>query len=218
MKITIDGPAASGKSTLAKLISKRLKVPYLETGSVYRAVAFILSKEDITVSGETAIEVLERRPFEIIMDIGDMKIIYNDEDIKDKLGDEETGRNASIIASYPTFKEEINRFFREIVKGQAVVEGRDAGLYIFPEAEIKFFITASPEERAERRWKQLMEEGKEINYEEILESIKERDERDSKRERYPFRPAEDAIVIDTTGRRVEEVFTLMLKEILSRCK
>ncbi len=218
MKITIDGPAGSGKSTLAKLISKKLKIPYLETGSVYRAVAFVLHNKGYDVSEESSIEILKNRPFDVIMDIGDMKIIYDDEDIKERIGDEETGKIASIIASYPPFKEAINDYFRELVRGQAIIEGRDAGLYIFPDAEIKFFITASIEERASRRWKQLLEEGREIDYEDILRSIVERDERDSRREKYPFKPAEDAIVIDTTGRRIEEVFTLMLKEIISRCK
>ena len=218
MKITIDGPAGSGKSTVSRFISKRLNIPYLETGSVYRAFAFILKDRRREIKGEEAVKVLEEKPLEVVMEIGDMKIMYEGRDIKKDLVCEEIGKTASIIASYPPFKESINKFFRDIVKGQAVIEGRDAGLYIFPEADIKFFLTATPEERARRRYKQLLNEGKEADYEEILKSIKDRDERDAKRERYPFRPADDALIVDTTGKRVEEVITLLIKEIISRSK
>ncbi len=216
MKITIDGPAGSGKSTIARLISLRLKIPYLETGTVYRAFAYILSREKENPDEKKALNLVKKRPLEVKMDVGSMEIHYKGEDITGELGGENVGKVASIIASFPSFKEEINKYFREIVKGQAVIEGRDAGLYIFPDADIKFFITASPEERAKRRWKQLRDKGEEVSYEEILKSIRERDERDTKRPKYPFKPAEDALIIDTTNMTVEEVTTYILKEIY-RC-
>ncbi len=216
MKITIDGPAGSGKSTIARLISLRLKIPYLETGTVYRAFAYILLREKENANEGRAVNLVRERPLGVKMDVGSMEIHYKGRDITGELGGEDVGRVASIIASFPSFKEEINKYFREIVKGQAVIEGRDAGLYIFPDADIKFFITASPEERAKRRWKQLRERGEEVSYEEILKSIKERDDRDTKRPKYPFKPAKDALIIDTTNMTVEEVTTHILKEIY-RC-
>jgi len=213
MKITIDGPAGSGKSTIARLVSMRLKVPYLETGTVYRAFAFILSRREKSLDEATAVNLVKERPLEVRTGVGSMEVYYDGENITNKLSGEDVGRIASVVASFPSFKEEINRYFREIVKGQAVIEGRDAGLYIFPEADIKFFITASAEERARRRWEQLKERGVNITYEEVLSSIKERDERDAKRPKYPFKPAKDAIIIDTTDLNVEEVLTRVLKEI-----
>ena len=208
MKIAIDGPAGSGKSTVAKEISKRLNIPYLNTGLVYRAFAYICMVEGLKEND--VIKVFEK-PIEVRLDIAKTVVIYKGEDISHKVGSEDVGKRASQIASLPGFREKINQFFRSLVgQGQVVAEGRDAGSHIFPEAELKVFLTASPEERAKRRYIQLKEEGIEVGFEEILKAIIERDERDKNRPLYPFKPAEDATIIDTTGLSPEEVVEKIL--------
>ena len=207
MKITVDGPAGSGKSYIAKGISRKLRIPYLETGLAYRAVGYALIKrgEDLrSINWEKIKPILDE--LRIVPRIGETKVFLGGEEVsEDLLRSEEVGKAASVVGTVPRFREFINELFRKLVgKGQAVVEGRDAGTHIFPDADIKLFVTASPEERALRRWKQLREKGMDVNLEEILESILERDRRDMERENYPFRPAEDAVVIDTTGMGPEE--------------
>ena len=207
MKITVDGPAGSGKSYIAKGISLELGIPYLETGLAYRAVGYMLLKQEEgleEVSWERIQPLLSR--IEILPDIGRTRIFIDGVEVKEELlRSEEVGKAASVVGTVPQFREYINELFRRLVGDrQAVVEGRDAGTHIFPEADIKLFITASPEERARRRWKQLMDQGIEADMKEILEKILERDKRDREREKYPFRPAEDAIVIDTTNIGPEE--------------
>ncbi len=207
MKITVDGPAGSGKSYIAKGISVELGIPYLETGLAYRAVGYLLlrkGKDMSRISWEEIRPMLDE--LSIVPRVGETKIFIKGEEVADDLlRSEEVGRAASVVGTVPQFREFINELFRKLVgEGQAVVEGRDAGTHIFPDADIKLFITASPEERARRRWRQLREKGMEVDLEEILEKILERDRRDMERESYPFRPAEDAIVIDTTDMGPEE--------------
>ncbi len=147
-------------------------------------------------------------------EVGKTSVYYEKEEISELLSSEEVGRTASIIASYPSLRERINEFFRDLMKGkQFVAEGRDAGSFIFPDADIKFFITASVEERAMRRYQQLKAQGIETTYEEILKALIERDERDKNRPVYPFLPPKDAIVIDTTSLSVEEVVERVLSKI-----
>lgn len=214
MKIAIDGPAGSGKSTVAKNISIRLGIPYLNTGLVYRAFAYVCLLKGI--DPERALEVFDE-PIKIELMPGETRVYYKGEDISKNLTSEEVGSMASKIASFPAFRERINEFFRSLVGNrQVVAEGRDTGTHIFPEADLKVFLNASAEERARRRYAQLKEEGINVSFEEILKAVIERDERDKNRPLYPFRPAEDAIVIDTTGITVEEVVESILKLVKER--
>ncbi|WP_461831306.1 (d)CMP kinase [Aquifex sp.] len=212
MKIAIDGPSASGKSTVAKYISEKLSIPYLETGLVYRALAFISLNENISPEN---FEEIFNKDFEIISEVGRTVIkLYGKELDENMLKTEEVGKRASELGAIPEFRERINKLFREIIdEKQMVVEGRDAGTHIIPEADVKIFITASPEERAKRRYEQLKKIGINTSYGEILRKILERDKRDMERPIYPFRPAEDAIIIDTTGMSIEEVFNKVMKII-----
>ncbi|MFN3871177.1 MAG: (d)CMP kinase [Aquificaceae bacterium] len=214
MKIAIDGPAGSGKSTVAKEISKRLGLPYLNTGLVYRGFAYVSILENLSEEG--IFQVFEM-PLKVEIDVSSTEIFYKNEDISQRLISEDVGERASQIAKIPAFRERINQFFRSLVGDkQVVAEGRDTGTHIFPEAQIKFFITASAEERAKRRYNQLKAEGIEANYEDILKAIVERDERDKNRPQYPFRPAEDAITIDTTGLTIEEVVERVLSIVKAK--
>ncbi len=219
MKVAIDGPAASGKSTIAKRISLELKIPYLETGLAYRAVGYMLllrHPEGLeSVSWEDIEPLLSS--LEIIPKVGETVVKVNGREVNKELGSEEVGKMASLVGTVGRFREYINRRFRELIgNGQVVVEGRDAGTNIIPDAQVKIFITASPEERAKRRYNQLLKAGKEASYEKILRDIVERDRRDTQRKEYPFKPAPDAVVIDTTGKTVEEAVSLVLGIIRER--
>ncbi|MDQ7038937.1 MAG: (d)CMP kinase [Aquificota bacterium] len=207
MKIAIDGPAASGKSAVAREVSRRLGIPYLESGLAYRAFGYLILKRKGEV---TKVSWEDLKPLfglvELVPRVGSTEVRVEGKKVEEYVATEEVGGVASLIGAVPEFREEINRYFRKVIgDSQIVVEGRDAGTHIIPEAELKIFLTASPEERARRRVNQLREKGVEADYGEILRRILERDRRDMEREKYPFRPAEDAIVIDTTGRSVEEV-------------
>ncbi|NPB06824.1 MAG: (d)CMP kinase [Aquificae bacterium] len=208
--VTIDGPSASGKSTVARLVSERLGLPLLETGLVYRAFAYASLKTGITDPEE-----LFKLPLKVELKVGRTVVLLNGRELpEEELKSELVGKRASELAALPEFRERINALFRSLLRGRpAVVEGRDAGTHVVPEAPFKFFVTASTEERAKRRYLQLKEMGKEVSYEEVLKAIKERDERDAKRPKYPFRPAPDAVVLDTTDRTPEEVADFIVSRV-----
>ena len=211
MKIAIDGPSASGKSTIAKLLSKSLNLPYLETGLVYRMFGYIAYKENL--SSEKAFELFEE-DFKVVFDVGKTEVYWRGKRLAQELRSEEVGRHASLLGEIPAFRERMIKLFRELVgDAQVVAEGRDVGTHIFPKAPLKFFITASPEERARRRYSELKDKGLNLSYEDVLKAIQERDLRDANRPLYPFRPAEDARIIDTTNMTVEQVLELILNII-----
>ncbi len=207
MKIAIDGPAASGKSTVAREVSLRLKIPYLESGLAYRTFAYLVLQRRGSVNSVSWEDLRDLFGLvDILPRVGVTEVRVRGERIDHILGTEEVGRVASLIGTVPEFRENINRFFRRVIgKGQIVVDGRDAGTHIIPEADLKVFLTASPEERARRRMTQLEAKGVPADYQAVLKDILERDRRDRERKAYPFRPAEDAVIIDTTGRTVEDV-------------
>ncbi|WP_340695380.1 (d)CMP kinase [Hydrogenobacter thermophilus] len=214
MRIAIDGPAGSGKSTVAKAISKLLSIPYLDTGSVYRAFAYIAREKKKDIKNlEEVLSLFDNAPV-VKLDIAKTDIYYEGAKLDVELKGEEIGRYASLIGSVPQFRERMIKFFRDLSDDmQIVAEGRDTGTHIFPNAPVKLFITASLEERARRRFLELLSSGVDADYKKILEALAERDRRDMERPLYPFKPAEDAIIIDTTGMSVEQVIQEVLKII-----
>jgi len=211
MKIAIDGPSASGKSTIARLLSQRLGIPYLETGLLYRFFGYIAYKRGTT---ELPPDELFKEDFKVVFDVGKTEVYWKGKRLSEELKGEEVGRYASLLGEVPAFRERMIKFFRELVgSSQVVGEGRDVGTHIFPQADYKLFITASPEERARRRYLELKEKGMDVSYEDILKAIQERDYRDTNRPLYPFKPAEDAHIIDTTNKTVEEVLEYILSII-----
>ncbi len=219
MKIAIDGPAASGKSTVARELSLRLKVPYLETGLAYRAVGYLLLAEEgrVPVHLEWDRLKLLLPRIQIEPSIGKTFIYIGSMEVSSFLETEEVGKVASLVGTMREFREHINRIFRRLISGkQCVVEGRDAGTNIVPEADLKVFITASPEERARRRYTQLRKSGKRVSYEKVLKDILERDRRDSMRKDYPLKIPKDAVVIDTTNKTLEEIIEELMTLIRER--
>ena len=211
MKIAIDGPSASGKSTIARLLSQKLGIPYLETGLLYRFFGYIAFIKGTT---ELPPDELFKEDFKVVIDVGKTEVYWKGKKLSEELRGEDVGRYASLLGEVPAFRERMIEFFRELVgSSQVVGEGRDVGTHIFPQADYKFFITASPQERARRRYLELKEKGMDVSYEDILKAIQERDHRDANRPLYPFKPAKDALIIDTTNKTVEEVLEYILSII-----
>ena len=195
--VAIDGPAGAGKSTIAKIIGEKFNLMYINTGSMYRAVT--LKALENNISAEEVDKLL------VMIDGMDMhfendELILNGENINSLITMPNISKNVSAYASIREVRERLVNLMRKMaLKYSVKMDGRDIGTVVLKDANFKFFLTASPEERADRRYKELMEKGVEVNYDEILQDIIKRDYLDSNREVDPLRKAEDAIEIDTTG-------------------
>jgi cytidylate kinase len=214
--IAIDGPAGSGKSTVAKELSKKLGFTYIDTGAMYRAVAYKVKQEGVNPENpEEVIRVLKEIEIKLLPSDSGTKVILNGEDISDKIRTEEIGKIASKIARHSKVRKILVQKQREMGEkaGNAVIEGRDTGTVIFPDADIKIFMTASPEIRAKRRWKELRSRGIKIEFDQILKEVKERDYLDQTREDSPLKPAEDAVIIDTSDKSIDQVINQILELI-----
>ncbi|MDA0901836.1 MAG: (d)CMP kinase [Proteobacteria bacterium] len=205
--IAIDGPSSSGKGTIARKIAEHFNLPYLNTGALYRGVAYKALEHGFDLeSDESKILPLIKE-----LDLSDLESI--------RLHNEEVGKSASIIAKNQTIRDGLFQLQKDfIVNGLknhngAVLDGRDIGTVICPEADYKFFITASAEERANRRYKQLTQNGKDVNYEEILQRLKDRDEQDKNRTISPLKKADDALEIETSALSIEQVFQTCINNI-----
>lgn len=208
--ITIDGPAGSGKSTVARLLAERLGYLFLDSGALYRTVALYLrEKKAIEVNEETVEKLLKK--CEIFYDGKD--IFLNGKAVTAELRTPEISELSSIVSTKRVVREFLTSLQRKIASGRDVVaEGRDSGTVVFPQAR-KFFLTASIDERARRRWRELKDKGINIGFKEVMESIIKRDERDSSRELAPLKPAEDAIIIDTTELTPFQVVEEIIKKL-----
>ncbi|HLH12573.1 MAG TPA: (d)CMP kinase [Methylovirgula sp.] len=204
MIIAIDGPAASGKGTLARRLAEALNLPHLDTGLLYRATARVLLDHGQSLGNEEAAVAAAR------------SLALTDFDA-DLLRGRQMGEAASIVAAIPQVREALIEMQRTFARrpGGAVIDGRDIGTIICPEAEVKIFVTASPEARASRRALELKGQGEEIDYAEILEDIRRRDARDAGRSTAPLKVAEDAVVLDTTKLDIEAAFKAA-REIVER--
>mgnify|MGYP000053028513 CR=1 FL=1 len=209
--VTIDGPSGAGKSTVARLLARRLGYNYLDTGALYRAVAWKLKEEGIELDAE---EGLRKILPTIEITMSHDRIMVNGIDITPRIRTPEIGELSSRVSAIPLVRGHLYALQRELgLRGKIVIEGRDIGSVIFPEAENKFFLDARPEERAKRRYKELKETNPQITPEAVIEDLQKRDLRDSTRENSPLRKTDDMIYIDTTNLSIEEVVSKILKEL-----
>lgn len=201
--VAIDGPAGAGKSTIAKMVSDKFNLMYINTGSMYRAVTLKAMEKGISY---TDIDNLCKLIDTMDMHFNNNELILNGENINEKLTMPYISSNVSNYASTPEVRKKLVHIQRQIAqKYNIIMDGRDIGTVVLKEAPFKFFLTASPEERAKRRYKELFEKKIDVDYENILEEIKRRDYIDSNREVDPLTKAEDAIEIDSTSMTIEEV-------------
>lgn len=209
--ITIDGPAGAGKSSAAKDTARELGIKYLDTGAIYRAIALILAKSEISPDND---EYLREALSEIKIILRDDKVLVNDFDVSGEIRTPEVDELASLYSAVPAVREALLGLQQEQKNyGSIIAEGRDVGSVVFPDAKVKFFITASPEVRAKRRYDERIAKGKSADYDEILRAIKERDINDSTRKTAPLSIPEGAIYIDTSDMTEQEAVNLIVKHV-----
>lgn len=209
--ITIDGPSGTGKGTMANLLSQHLGWRCLDSGALYRLVGLAVKRAGINTENVEKVSEIVRN-----MDINFRPdgIRMSSEDVTNAIRTEEIGNMASKIAAIPEVRTELLAWQRDYVQEPGLVaDGRDMGTTVFPEARLKIFLTASPEERAKRRYKQLKEKGLDVNLKNLIEEIRKRDDRDQNRSVAPLRAADDALVIESTRLSIEDVFNRILEQV-----
>ncbi|MGA6097029.1 (d)CMP kinase [Stutzerimonas marianensis] len=215
--ITIDGPSGSGKGTVAALLAAKLGWNFLDSGALYRLLAFAARNHGVDLTNEEALKVLAAHldvQFGAAKDGRGMEIVLEGEEVTTAIRNEQVGAGASQVAALPVVREALlqrQKAFRE--PPGLVADGRDMGTVVFPDAPLKIFLTASAEERARRRYLQLKGKGDDVNLASLLDEIRVRDERDTQREVAPLKPADDAIQLDSTDLSIEQVLERILSEV-----
>lgn len=214
-QIAIDGPAGSGKSTIAKKLANHLGLIYIDTGAMYRTLTLVALEKGIGADEDEKLAILLKDfPFHFEQISGKQAVFLGERDVSLEIRREGISQHVAQYAKNSLVREYLSNLQREMTKENAVIiDGRDIGTVILPQADFKFFLTASPEERAKRRTKELEEKGEKVDYQLILEDIIKRDTLDKKRTTSPLKRAEDAILIDTDNKNIEEVFHLILNDI-----
>lgn len=215
MIIAIDGPSGSGKSTLGRMLARALELLYIDTGSMYRAVALAVINAHVDPNDKDAVtELANRIEIDLEGDPESLSVLLNGRDITDQIRTESVTEMSSIVSTIPGVRRAMVDRQRALGKRGAVLNGRDIGTVVFPDADIKFFLTAVPEERAERRYKEdQITSSSSTTYDETLADMMERDRRDSTRVDSPLKIADDAIVVDSTGKSIDEVFAEMMANV-----
>ena len=213
--VAIDGPAGAGKSTVAKLLAKELGYTYMDTGAMYRAFALKARRDGIDLENEGDLRAaLAGTNVELMEKDGQPRVRLDGRDVTTEIRTPEMSQWASKISALRPVRErmvELQRAFG--ARGGIVAEGRDIGTVVFPDAQVKIFLTARPEERGRRRFAELKGQGKEATLEETLGEMRQRDHRDQEREMAPLRQADDAVAVDSTGMSVDQVVETIMKEI-----
>lgn len=214
--VAIDGPAGAGKSTIAKLVSKNFNLMYINTGAMYRAVALVANRNEVK---STDVEKLTSLIDEMEMHFENDDLILNGVNIQDQITMPEISSIVSEYASIPEVRQKLVKLQRDMSeKYNVIMDGRDIGTVVLKNSNFKFFLTATAEERANRRFAELVERGIEVNYDELLEDIKRRDFIDSNREVDPLKKAEDAIEIDSSKLNIDEVTEIICNYIKNNLK
>lgn len=218
--VTIDGPAASGKSTVARLLAERLCASFLDTGAMYRAVAFAAVRNGVDITDEDKLlQVLEDTEFHFVSEKDNMAVRIGDVDVTEQIRRPEITAKARYVASAPKLRSKLVEMQQAyaLSRHKIVSEGRDQGTVAFPNADVKFFLTADVAKRAARRQRELQAKGITQGLEETQLAIERRDKSDEDRNVGPLKPADDAIIIDTTNLTVNEVVTELLYRIEKKC-
>lgn len=211
-QISIDGPSGAGKSTIAKHVAGKLGLDYVDTGAMYRALGLKMIRENINPENRQALEVMLEG---INIDFSDGHVMLDGEDVSELIRNPEVSKMASLASALPEVREKLVQAQKDMGKGRSVVmDGRDIGNNVLPNANCKIFLTASVKVRAERRWMELVQKGKKVTLKQVEDDLIERDFNDINRKLNPLRKAHDAIEIDTTTLSIEEV----VDKILSLCK
>src|ERR1051325_1588897 len=218
MIIAIDGPSGAGKSTLGRMIARELNMLYLDTGAMYRAVALAVIESGVSAADKDEVaRVAQSAEINLAGDPDSLRVTLDGHDISDKIRTEEVSHAASVISAIGGVRRALVERQRQMGRrGSGVLDGRDIGTVVFPDADIKFFLTAAPEERASRRYEEDRLRERNVTFEETLADINTRDQRDSTRADSPLAIAEDAVVIDSTELSIADVFERMMEVIRQR--
>lgn len=206
ISVAIDGPAGAGKSSISRKVSQELGYIYVDTGALYRSIAYTLNSCGITTEETDKIEsTLKDTRIDIKFIEGEQHVMVNDSDVSSEIRTAEVSMLASSFSAIPVVREYLLGLQRRMAEeNNVIMDGRDIGTVVLPNATVKIFLTADPEDRARRRYDEMIEKGMEANYDEVLEDIKKRDYNDSHRAIAPLKPAEDSIVVNTTGNTFEQ--------------
>lgn len=211
IRIAIDGPGGAGKSTIAKQVAKALDIDYIDTGAMYRAVGYKLIRDNVDMYDEEALSAMLEATD---IDFSGGRTILDGEDISDRIRTQEISRKASECSALAPVRAKLVELQKKMGSTKSVImDGRDIGTVVLKDAELKIYLTASAEERAERRYKELLLKGEDISYEKVLADMQERDYNDMHREITPLRKADDAIELDTTGMSIDEVTEYILRKV-----
>ncbi len=218
INVAIDGPAGAGKSTVARAAAKEIGFIYVDTGALYRAVGVNALRKGIDTKDKPAVAAsLADISVDLVFEDGEQKVLLNGENVSVEIRTPPASMAASDVSAVPEVRAFLFDLQRDIAKrNSCIMDGRDIGTVVLPDAEVKIFLTASPEERATRRYKELIEKGTEVKYEDVLSELIERDYNDSHREIAPLKPAEDGVILDTTGLSLEDSVNSIIKIIKER--
>ena len=216
--IAIDGPAGAGKSTIARRVAKELSFIYVDTGAMYRAMALYLLRKEVNKDDTEQIgNICQDAEISIEYQNGEQIVLLNDENVNSYLRTEEVGNMASVSSAVPRVREKLLSLQRKLAKDMSVVmDGRDIGTTILPDADVKIYLTASSLTRARRRYLELQEKGTVCNLDDIQKDIEERDQRDMNREISPLRQAEDAVLVDSSDLTIQQVVDRILQIFRSK--
>jgi cytidylate kinase len=214
MIIAIDGPSGSGKSTLGRMLARALDLLYLDTGSMYRAVALAVMESNLNANDEVAVGSLASQVnIDLKGDPDSLRVMLEGRDVTDQIRSEKVTEMSSIVSTIPAVRRAMVARQREMGQRGAVLNGRDIGTVVFPAADVKFFLTAAPDERAQRRFNEDRVQDPTVSFDETFSDMTERDNRDSTRSDSPLKSADDAITIDSTGLSIDEVFQQMMAAV-----
>lgn len=213
INVAIDGPAGAGKSTVSRAAAKAMGYIYVDTGALYRAVGVNALRNGIDTKNKPAVAAtLADISVDLVFENGEQKVLLNGENVSTEIRTPPASMAASDVSAVPEVRAFLFDLQRDIAKrNNCIMDGRDIGTVVLPDAQVKIFLTASPEERAMRRYRELIEKGTEVDYKEVLDDLIQRDYNDSHREIAPLKPAEDGVILDTTGMTLEESIDAIIR-------